>query len=65
MGRRFCRGAAVHAPPLVGPAVVVGLVVGVGVSLHLVGGLVELLAAHETEVLVKERPVQPLGSIGT
>lgn len=56
----LCRGSPVHAPALLGSAVVVGLQEGVEIGLHFVERLVELLAAHDAEVLVQERPVEPL-----
>ena len=52
--------SAVHVSALVWPLGVVGFEEGVEVLLHLVGGLVPLLAAHDAEVLAEQGAVQAL-----
>lgn len=51
---------AVHGAPLVRSFGVVSGDVGIEVGLHLLDGLVPLLAAHYTEVLVEQGAVQAL-----
>ena len=58
-----CR-PAVHAAALIWPIGTVSDPVGVEVLSHDVGALVELLAFHDVEVLIEQRPVQAVGKVG-
>ena len=53
-------GPAIHAATLVRPLGVVGAEIGIEVLLHFLVAFVELLSAHDAEVLVEKRSVQPL-----
>lgn len=54
------RGAPLHGATLVGSLGVVGDEVGIEVGLHLLDGLVPLLAAHDSEVFVEHGAAQAL-----